>query len=578
MKDGLDNEMTAAEKAAQDVDAATQEALHTHLAQFASLDDVGNQMRLVKRFGRTLRFGDSGVWYAYNGTTWTALKTDGPVREKAIEVTRLMQAEIDTIQDDGGAPPVAEAPDRAEAPAPEAAPPPAKAEGDKPKSEAEVKRAAYAAWRKASRSARKIADMVAMARSHPEILATQNDFDANPWLLAIENGTLNLKTRKVRPARPEDMLTRKLSVTYDAEATCPVWDAFLAKVQPDEAVREYLQRYIGYCLTGLTGEQIFLFFFGAGANGKGVFLDTMAALFADHHARIRASIIASGSAFAGEARFGLGALVGRRLITFGELEERASFNESLLKELTGQDPIEIETKGKQAYQYLPIAKYILAGNHKPRISGTDMGVWRRVRLVPFSVVVPEEERDHELRGKLLAELPGILNWALDGQEAYSRQGLGKTPQAILNATAQYREDSDVLGEFLDERCLFGADKKTPGSDLYHAYQSWSLENGHKPMANNTFANRLTDRGFTRGEGRLRRTWYGLRVREIFESLESDEKSYRETQGYSPAPKMIRDLDPSPKNGSPSPEGEAFGDDFYENFTADTAEDDSVTGW
>jgi putative DNA primase/helicase len=471
-------------------------ALDRELATYASLDDVGNQMRMVRRFGTKLRFCAPNEWRIFGDQVWETLKDDGEVREMAIEVTRLMQAEIDTIEDDPNEVVVQDA-------------------NGKPKPTlADVRRAAYDAWRKNSRSARKIADMVSMSRSHPDIRASRNDFDADPWLMAVGNGVLDLRSRELRPARPEDMLTQQMGVEYDATAQCPVWEAFLKQVQPNKDVREYLQRYSGYCLTGLTSEQIFLFFLGAGANGKGTYVDTLAALFGDHHARVRANVIASGTAHAAEARFGLAPIVGRRLITFGELEERASFNESLIKELTGQDPVEIETKGQQAFQYLPIAKYILTGNYKPRISGTDMGVWRRVRLVPWSVTISIEQRDRRLRDKLITELPGVLNWALDGLADYVRGGLGETPQAIQVATAEYRDDSDVLGQFLAERCVvdpYKPEMETLGTCLYVHYNSWCYTNGHKALASNSLATRLKDRGLKKGEGRKRYTWKGIAI-------------------------------------------------------------------
>lgn len=490
-------------------DAAAEAAtvLDRELATYASLDDVGNQMRLVKRFGRELRFCDSGDWYHYSSPTWSALKNDGRVRENAIEVTRLMNSEIDTIEDD-----------------PEEV---VEKDGNgKPKpTQVDVQRAAYAAWRKTSRSSRKIGDMVTMARSHADISAVPNDFDSDPWLLAVGNGVLDLRTRAVRPATPEDMLTQAMGLKYEADASCPTWETFLERIQPDPTVREYLKRYLGYCLTGLVRSQIFLFFLGGGANGKGTFLDTMAAVFGDHHARLRASIIAGGTTYAAEARFGLAPIVGRRLVTFGELEERSAFNEGLLKNLTGEDIVEIETKGRQAYQYQPICKIILAGNHKPKVLCSDDSVWRRMKLVPFEVTIPTNQRDPLLRGKLLAELPGVLNWALDGLDAYLKEGMGADPRSVAEATAEYKEDSDVLGQFLSERCYVEPrlpQLKALGGDLYAHYNAWCSMNGYKALANNSFATRLKDRGAKKGEGRSRYTWLGIRIITDLEREKIDE--------------------------------------------------------
>lgn len=503
--------------------------------------DLGNTRRMLARYGDVMRYSaPEKTWYVWDGRLWIKHTNANTVPMlRAAETMLLVKQEADMISDDAEA-------------------------------------AAHRKHAIRSQSRERIGAALSLLSIMPELTASPADFDVDPELVSVENGTLDLRAQTLMPHRAEDMISAMMPVTFDPEAKCPHWDQFMFDVVPDPAMRQHLKKWCGYNLTGLTKVQAFLFLFGAGQNGKSTFLNVIREMMGPVlHSTVASNTLMLDPSGGKNMALAMVPFVTPRSVTMTEGAEGSRFDEELIKSITGGDELKARRHYELEFGFVPKLKLTIAANHKPKITGTDKGIWRRVQLVPFDAVITKP--DPELPAKLRAELPGILNWMLAGLADYYREGF-ETPQAILDATQQYREDSDVLGEFLDEMCMVKADAKTPGSDLYNAYKTWTLDNGHKPLANNTFANRLSDRGFRRGEGRLRRTWYGLWVRELFESVEEDAKAVRETKGFSPAPKMMRDLDPSLKNASPSPESGAFGDDCYENFAADTAEDDLVTPW
>lgn len=440
----------------------------------ADRNDVGNRHRFVTRHSQNVRYvAEQKDWYVFDGVRWASQGDAGAVVELGIETVAAIRQEADTI--------------------------PVEMNGDGQDAN-EKKRDALRAHAQASHARRKIVDMLALAQSHPDVAAKQTDFDQHVWLLNTANGTLDLRTGTLRGHSREDMLTQVIPVSYDPFADCPQWERFMEGIQPDKDVRDFLQRYLGYSLTGITEDEIFIFLYGTGANGKSTLIETMSALMGDLAATMRAEVIATGAAYAAEARFGMGCVVGRRLITVAELEERSSFNEMRLKALTTGNSVDLEIKHKAAYTYKPKAKFILAGNYKPKVIGTDDGVWRRVALVPFDQQFTDDAEDPMLRKdrhlgeKLRGELPGILNWALTGLQSYLENGLA-LPEVVKAATDEYRADSDVLGQFIAECCVLKPSAVANAQELYEAYAAWCIANGHKyVMPTNTFGGRLKSRG------------------------------------------------------------------------------------
>jgi putative DNA primase/helicase len=333
--------------------------------------------------------------------------------------------------------------------------------------------------------------------------------DAGSWLLNVENGTLDLRTGELRPHRRDDLITKIAAVDHDSRATCPTWLAFLDRVLGgSQELAAFLQRAIGYSLTGEATEQVLFLLYGTGANGKSTFLETARALLGEY------AIQASFDTFLAKQdvsrEHALARLRGARFVSGSEAEAGARLNEVLVKTLTGGDAVTARFLYREFFEYEPRFKVFLAANHKPTIKGSDHAIWRRIRLVPFTVTIPEQERDPKLREKLRAELPGILNWALEGCLAWQREGLGEPPE-VKDATAEYREDMDTLAPFITERCETFPDSRGGSTELYKAYATWSGANGEKPMSQTSFSLRLNERGFERKRsgGNGNRVWFGI---------------------------------------------------------------------
>jgi len=304
--------------------------------------------------------------------------------------------------------------------------------------------------------------------------------DRDPDLLNVANGTLDLRTGQLRPHDRDDWITRLAPVAYDSEAKCPLWEAFLDRVMGgNERLIGFLQRAVGYSLTGHTNEQVLMMLYGAGANGKSTFLETLRALLADY------SAITDFNTFMKRenegARNDLARLVGTRFVSAVEAEAGKPLAEALVKQLTGGDTITARFLFKEFFDYRPLFKIWLAVNHKPGIRSSGHGIWRRIRLVPFTVTIPEDERDPRLTQKLAEELPGILAWAVRGCMEWREQGLGVPPE-IRAATASYKDEMDLFGGFIEEVCVAEPRAMITAKELYAVYQSWAEANGEKPRS------------------------------------------------------------------------------------------------
>jgi len=325
--------------------------------------------------------------------------------------------------------------------------------------------------------------------------------DAHPMRLTVANGTLDLSTGTLALARPEDFITKHTPIAFDAEARCPRWDAFLDRVVPDAAVRGFLQRAAGYSLTGSTKEQVLFFLHGSGANGKSTFLEILRALGGDLSQQADFATLLERRDVGGP-RSDLARLMGARIVTASEAAESRRLDETLVKSLTGGDTVSARRLYAEAIEFRPQLKLWMSSNDKPHIRGTDEGIWRRVRLVPFTVYIPPEERNDDLEEELRAELPGILAWAVRGCLDWQRDGLGE-PDAVHEATQNYRDEEDAIGQFIAERCTRDTDVKpppvkpseTPAKPLYLAYVAWCTENGSRAVTATKFGRELSLKGY-----------------------------------------------------------------------------------
>jgi putative DNA primase/helicase len=265
----------------------------------------------------------------------------------------------------------------------------------------------------------------------------------------------------------------------------------------NDALISFLKRAIGYSLTGITWEQVMFILWGIGKNGKTTFLEVLKALLGKDLARQAGSETFMQKARGGQIPNDLAALKWARLVTAPELERDQHLSESLIKLATGEDEITARFLYGEYFSYKPQFKLWMMANHKPIIRGTDDGIWRRPMLIPFKVQIPESDRDRQLINKLKTELPGILNWALQGCLEWQRNGLG-IPREVQDAVAEYRKEMDVLGGFLEERCIRNSRAVTPAATIYEAYTLWAEANGETtPLKQAAFGKALSERGVGR---------------------------------------------------------------------------------
>ena len=375
--------------------------------------------------------------------------------------------------------------------------------------EAETKeqRKAIVDWAKRSEAEARINAAINLARS--KLPVSPGELDANAWRLNVANGTLDLRAGELRPHRREDLITKLAPVVYDPHARCPMWLAFLECVTGGSAgLMRFLQLAVGYSLTGDTREQVLFLLYGTGQNGKSTFLEIVRALLGDYAQQAEFSTFLAKDR--DTVRNDLADLFGARFVSAVEVEGGRRLAEALVKQVTGGDALKARFLFQEHFTFHPAFKLFLAANHKPVIRGTDYAIWRRIRLVPFTVTI--EQPDLDLPDKLRAELPGILNWALEGCRAWQREGLD-VPDQVREATAAYRAAMDVLGDFLADRCITDPQAYVLTSAFYRAYAAWCEGTGEKAISQKAFGLRLAERGFvaTRVGKEQSRAWRGLRL-------------------------------------------------------------------
>jgi putative DNA primase/helicase len=284
----------------------------------------------------------------------------------------------------------------------------------------------------------------------------------------------------------------------------------------DDALIKYIQRAVGYSLTGHTSEQCLFFLYGTGANGKSTFLNILQNLLGDYSMVIDPETIMSKNG-GGGATPELARLRGARVLVTNEVEEGKYLAENRIKQMTGGDTIVARALYQEPFEFKPEFKIWMAGNHKPLIKGTDHAIWRRINLIPFTVTIPKEEQDKKLAEKLRAELPGILQWAVAGCREWRKQGLNP-PKQVKAAVDAYRDEMDTLGHWIEEKCRFDTSFKTESSSLYQSYKSWCMINGHSPQSKTRFGRALGDRGlFKEKQGTV--SWIGIGLKGL-DSLDS----------------------------------------------------------
>jgi putative DNA primase/helicase len=386
-------------------------------------------LRFVAAYGNNLRFtASTGRWHVWTGTVW---KQDESVLDLAREIARTAALEMDAIKPGKG---------------------------------------------KQLASAKVVCATEKLARADMRIATAIDEWDSDSFLLNVSNGVVDLRTGELL-VHERKLLMSKIAGTEVAPkgTPAPLWSSFLKRItNHDVDLEHYLQRVAGYCLTGSTKAQALFFAFGVGQNGKGVFTSTLMGVLGDYaKAAPMEAFIASNTP--GHPT-DLASLCGSRIVAATETTKGRRWDESRILALTGEDRISARLMRQDFFEFLPTFKILISGNHKPALRSITPAIRRRFHLIPFTVRIPDSERDDDLKGKLRAEWPAILRWAVEGCSLWQAQGLNP-PAAVLDATAAYLADEDVITRWVQENCELDLDHFTTSRALYADWKAWAEEAG-----------------------------------------------------------------------------------------------------
>jgi putative DNA primase/helicase len=437
------------------------------------MSDAGNALRLVSAYGKDIRYCHKWKkWLVWDGAKWDE-DAQYLVTRFSLDATKAMYADADGIED-------------------------------------YAERKAFLDFAVSSENQRHISASIKIAADAPGIPADPSDLDADKYSLNCLNGTLDLRTGHLRPHDRRDMITKIAGAAWNENAKCPAWEKFMVEImRGNEELVRYLQRALGYALTGSTGEQCFFVLYGVGNNGKSTLLNTIRAVMGGYARQASAdTFMAKRNNTAGPGD-DIAALREARFVPAIETEQNQSLAEAMIKQLTGGDIVSVRRLYENFFEFEPKFKIFLATNHKPNIRGSDNGIWRRIRLIPFEANIPDDKIDRDLPAKLRGEKEGILAWCVRGELDWQENGL-EEPLEIRRATNEYRSDMDVIGSFLDERCDVGGELSVSNKELYQAFKRWQEDNGEREMSLNILSRRLADRGFRRTHISSReRGWLGF---------------------------------------------------------------------
>jgi putative DNA primase/helicase len=451
---------------------STNNALHELIEKpdLPSYTDLGNAKRLVLAEGKDIHYCySSKKWFVWDGKKW-AEDDAGEIQRRAKRTTRAMLEEAATVEDD-------------------------------------QKRSILVAHEQRSESEGRLNAMVSSARSEPGVPVQLTNFDSDRMIFNCLNGTIDLKTGTLRKHCRYDLTSKIAPVEFDPNAVCPTWLKFLDTITGHSMeLADYLQRCVGYSLTGETSEHALFLLYGTGANGKSTFLEVLRFVLGDYaqSADFQSLMVSQGQSI----RNDLAKLNGARFVTATESEDGKRMAENVVKQLTGGDTITTRHLYQDYFEFVPQFKLWLGTNHKPVIRGQDVGIWRRIKLISFTISIPLDQQDRNLKDKLKQEASGILTWALEGLAQWGEYGL-KPPAVVEEATKEYQADQDVIGHFLDTRCVVEVGLESSARKLYQAYKQWAEQTGEWVMNERRFSNEMADRGFTKVRQSDGMLWKGI---------------------------------------------------------------------
>ena len=437
--------------------------------------DITNATYFLKAYGDIIRYCVTwNKFLFWNGTNWV-VDTRGRVGERIVKFIHQMYRGLRVIND----------------------------------------RALQAAFEKhliKSESYRRLEALEGVLKKIEEIKVEDFMLDTDNYLFNVDEATLNLKTGKGQKPNPKNLITKKSRFIYTKDADCPTWNMFLQQIfNKDAQLIHFIQKAMGYALSGDVSEQCLFILWGTGANGKSTFLNVLLHLFGDYAASANIETFTKKNS---EQSNDLARLKGLRLVTTSEVEQGKPMSESLIKQITGEDELTARFLYGEYFSFKPTFKIFMATNHKPRIRGADNGIWRRIKMIPFTVTIPPEQRDKHLTEKLIAENSGILNWLCKGYSMWKKEGL-EEPDAVRNANDEYRMDMDVVGTFVNDCLEIDASLKwrLNNTILYNTYIKWCNKNNEHLQSQKWLTLRMVEKGFKRFASNGQRLWLGLIIKE-----------------------------------------------------------------
>jgi len=344
----------------------------------------------------------------------------------------------------------------------------------------------------------------------PMVSVRKKELDSHSFLFNCDNGIIDLKTGELLPHDRDLLLTKLSPIKYERNAECPNWKAFLESIfkthtgEADHELINYLQKAIGYSLTGVTKEQVMFFLFGNGRNGKSTFINIIQDLLGDYGRQTNSDTFLKKRNDSG-INNDVARLDGARFVSAVESEEGQQLSEALVKQITGGEKMSARFLRQEYFEFTPEFKVFFTTNHKPIVKGSDEGIWRRIMLIPFTITIPKDKIDYDLPDKLAKEMPGVLRWAVEGCMKWQTEGL-RAPEAVKAATAEYREDMDILAPFIDENCTVHPTEKIEAKLLYENYTKWCYQNNELDLKNRAFYRQLEVRGFKKEKGSKNKTF------------------------------------------------------------------------
>lgn len=439
------------------IGSASSASLEAAVPNLYTMDDMGNAQRFIDIFGDDFRYNYTDKCFIYwDGRRW-ATDLDGATERAADVAVEAMKQEAQYYNQNGD----------------------------------EDLEKAFGKHIKSSRSNKSKTNMLKEVQHKLPIMPHQ--LDKHKYAFNVPNGTLSLRKGGIVPHERSHMITKFSPIEYTDNADCPMWERFLADIfNGDKELIRYVQKAVGYSMTGDVTEQCVFFLYGTGRNGKSTFLDVLREILGEYVSNIQPETIMVKNGSGSGINSDIARLKGARMVTTVEPNEGVRINEGLIKQLTGDDAVTARKLYGNEFEFKPEFKLWMATNHKPIIRGTDEGIWRRIHMIPFTVQIPPEKVDRQLKSKLEREYPAILRWAVDGCLLWQREGL-KQPKAVLDMTRAYRREMDVISAFIDDRCQTGEGFYERSSDLYAAYSTWCEKNTEYKMSNTKFSVELEKR-------------------------------------------------------------------------------------